>query len=109
MQEFNDFGYKKEKKFSIQLPNASYFLQIDSNGALRNLYWGKKITDPNDTYFETAIIKTAKTMTIKPIFQSKHKIAPRLVATPFPPLNLKNTGKICPKTTNTAAIYEYIP
>ena len=54
---------KKEKKFNIQLPNASYFLQIDSNGALRNLYWGKKITDPNDTALEMPVSDTSYSRT----------------------------------------------
>ena len=33
---------EKDKTFSIQLANASYFLKIDKEGVLRNLYWGKK-------------------------------------------------------------------
>ena len=46
---------KDDKKFSIQLPNSSYFLQIDEEGALRNLYWGKKIDRPTDTMVEVPV------------------------------------------------------
>ena len=53
----------QEKKFSIQLPNASYFLQIDANGALRNLYWGKKITNSGDVMLEMPIADTSYSRT----------------------------------------------
>ena len=33
---------EKQKIFSIQLANASYFLKVDNEGILRILYWGKK-------------------------------------------------------------------
>ena len=46
---------KDDKKFSIQLPNSSYFLEIDEEGALRNLYWGKKIDRPTDTMLEVLV------------------------------------------------------
>jgi hypothetical protein len=49
------------------------------------------------------IRKMAKTTnhdkrTITPIFQSRAKIPPKEVATPFPPLNFKNGEKSCPRT-----------
>lgn len=44
-----------DKKFSIQLNEASYFLQIDEEGVLRNLYWGKKIERATDTALEMPI------------------------------------------------------
>ena len=54
---------EKEKKFSIQLPDASYFLQIDSEGVLRNLYWGKKINDVKDVSLEMPISNTSYSRT----------------------------------------------
>lgn len=44
--------YESEKIFSIQTPNASYFLKVDKEGGLRNLYWGGKIENPTDVEFE---------------------------------------------------------
>ena len=60
--------------------------------------------DPNDTILETAIINNANTKQINPILQFIIKSTPNDVATPFPPLNLKNIGNVCPKTTITPAV-----
>ena len=38
--------YSEEKRiFSIQTVNSSYFMQIDIDGVLRNLYFGSKIEE----------------------------------------------------------------
>lgn len=54
---------EKEKKISIQLSNASYFLQIDDEGALRNLYWGKKIDNVEDVFLEMPVSDTSYSRT----------------------------------------------
>lgn len=54
---------EKENKFSIQLLNASYFLQVDKDGALRNLYWGKKINDAKDVSLEMPVSDTSYSRT----------------------------------------------
>ena len=41
------------------------------------------------------------TTNIKTIFGTKYKNTPKLVATPFPPLNFKNGESVCPKIVNT--------
>ena len=50
---------EKHKTFSIQLSNASYFLKIDKEGVLRNLYWGKKIDNPQDVCLEMPVSDTS--------------------------------------------------
>ena len=60
--------------------------------------------DPSDTILVSAINANANNKQINPIFQLIKRIIPKLVATPFPPLNSKNTGYVCPITTNSAAI-----
>jgi hypothetical protein len=49
--------------------------------------------EPNDTNLVNAININANTKQINPICQFVINSTPRDVATPFPPLNLKNTGK----------------
>ena len=68
---------------------------------------GNKIAaqiEPSDTILDIAIIANAKTKHISPIFQLTIKSTPSDVATPFPPLNLKNIGKVWPITTSTPAV-----
>ena len=52
MIKFNE----KQKTFAIQLPKASYFLQIDEDGVLRNLYWGAKISDVSGVELEMPVL-----------------------------------------------------
>ena len=59
--------------------------------------------EPKETIFVSAIIARANTKQISPIFQFINITIPKLVATPLPPLNLKNTGKVCPTITKNAA------
>ncbi len=55
--------------------------------------------------FELITISTnANTRHINPICQFVINKIPNDVATPFPPLNPKNTGKVCPITTVIPAI-----
>ena len=61
--------------------------------------------EPTDTIFVNAIIITAKIKHIKPIFQFKVIKTPSAVATPFPPLNSKNIGNVCPSIAKNPAIY----
>lgn len=46
---------KDDKKFSIQLPNTSYFLKINAKGSLRNLYCGKKIDRVTDVALKVPV------------------------------------------------------
>lgn len=39
------------KKFTINTPNTSYFLGIDADGVLRNLYYGEKLNSAEDVDF----------------------------------------------------------
>ena len=55
--------------------------------------------EPNDTNLVNAININANTKQINPICQFVINSTPRDVATPFPPLNPKNIGNVCPKTT----------
>ena len=69
---------------------------------MNNTNTGKSIaapTDPNDTILLSAISTSANTKHINPICQFVIKSTPKDVATPFPPLNPKNIGNVCPKTT----------
>ena len=50
--------------------------------------------EPNDTNLVNAISISANTKQINPICQFVINSTPKDVATPFPPLNLKNTGKV---------------
>ena len=59
--------------------------------------------EPTETICVNAINIRAKTKQIKPICQFDIIKTPSDVATPFPPLNLKNIGKVCPKITATPA------
>ena len=61
-------------------------------------------TEPRETYLltNTIIIKAAKQVSAKTGFIAS--IEPKEVATPFPPLNPKNAGQLCPITTATTAI-----
>lgn len=54
---------EKDKTFSIQLSDASYFLKVDDNGVLRNLYWGKKIENPQDVFLEMPVCDTSYSRT----------------------------------------------
>ena len=56
-------------------------------------------TDPIDTIFVNAINTNANTKQINPICQFVTSSTPNDVATPFPPLNPKNIGNVCPTTT----------
>ena len=58
----------------------------------------------SDTILVNAIKIKANTKQINPIFQLLISKIPNDVATPFPPLNLKNIGKVCPITTAIPAI-----
>lgn len=49
--------YDESKKFKIDTQNASYCLEIDEEGVLRNLYWGEKITDCSDVKLEIPTIE----------------------------------------------------
>ena len=59
--------------------------------------------EPTDTICVKAIKTSANTKQIRPICQFAVSSTPSDVAIPFPPLNLKNTGKVCPITTNSPA------
>ena len=50
--------------------------------------------DPNDTILVNAIRITPNIKHINPIFQFSVINTPKAVATPFPPLNSKNIGKV---------------
>ena len=43
---------EKNKIFSIQTLNSSYFMGIDDDGVLRNIYYGEKINNADDTEYE---------------------------------------------------------
>ena len=64
--------------------------------------------DPNETILVTIIITKANTKQISPNLQLIVRRTPSDVATPLPPLNLKNTGKVCPITTRIPAIWQSI-
>ena len=64
--------------------------------------------EPTETIFVIAINNSANIRHIKPIFQLTKSNTPSDVATPFPPLNSKNIGNACPKTTNIPAIWASI-
>ena len=54
---------EENKSFEIQLPDASYFMKIDEDGVLRNLYWGRKIKNINDTALEMPVSDTSYSRT----------------------------------------------
>ena len=60
-------------------------------------------TDPNETILDNAIRTRANIKQINPIFQLIISSTPKDVATPFPPLNPKNKGIVCPSTTQIPA------
>ncbi len=60
--------------------------------------------EPNDTILVKAINTKANTKQIKPIFQLLINNIPNEVATPFPPLNPKKIGKVCPITTDRKSV-----
>ena len=60
-------------------------------------------TEPSETNLVNAINSKANTKHIKPICQFIINNTPRDVATPFPPLKLKNIGNVCPRTTASPA------
>ena len=80
--------------------NIKYFIPLASTMKfvfINKVKTGNKIaapTDPIDTILLNAIIAKAKTKHINPIFQFIIIITPSDVATPFPPLNSKNIGKV---------------
>ena len=57
------------------------------------------INDDNDENLKTRYIKNHVTTNIIPSIKFKQNKIPTQVATPFPPLNLSQTGKIWPKKT----------
>ena len=72
---------------------------------------GNKIApaiDPTETILVKAINTKPKIKQIKPTSQFNTNNAPIPVATPFPPLNLKKIGKVCPTIANTAATWQRI-
>ena len=60
--------------------------------------------EPTDTICVNIIRIRANTKQISPICQFDIISTPSDVATPFPPLNLKNIGNVCPRITATPAI-----
>ena len=82
-------------------------LNIKNFGLWNSINTGYNIaapTEPNDTILVKNINTNANTKHINPTCQSTISNTPNDVATPFPPLNLKNTGKVCPITANKPAI-----
>ena len=59
--------------------------------------------EPTETILVIIININAKIKHINPIFQLTKSNTPSDVATPFPPLNPKNTGKVCPTIDAIAA------
>ena len=54
------------------------------------------IIDDNEAYLKIIIVINHATPNIRPNKNEIPKIIPKYVATPFPPLNLSQMGKICP-------------
>ena len=50
---------EKSRKFVIQTKGASYIMQVDAEGALRNLYWGETIENCNDVETEQPYCHTS--------------------------------------------------
>lgn len=62
------------------------------------------IKEPNETIFEIRKV-TKKVIITRTKSRGQYpKIRPQLVATAFPPLNFKNTEKVCPSTANSPQI-----
>ena len=61
------------------------------------------LIEPSETILVSAINTSPKTKQISPICQFVVSNTPTAVATPLPPLNLKNTGNVCPIITNIPA------
>ena len=53
--------FEDSRKFSIQTENSSYFMGIDEDGRLRNLYYGEKINNAQDVDFDMKLISGAFT------------------------------------------------
>lgn len=47
------------KTFAIMMPTASYFMRVDEERVLRNLYFGARIETPEDTELEVDICSTS--------------------------------------------------
>ena len=58
--------------------------------------------DPNDTYLLKLITQIHTEIAINAGIGINAKATPQLVAIPLPPLNLKKTVQICPKTAKAA-------
>ena len=74
---------------------------------MNNVNTGNKTAaahDPTDTILVKAINNTPNTKQINPICQLLIIKIHKEVATPFPPLNPKNIGNVCPSTTAIPAI-----
>ena len=81
------------------------------NMQTNNGYDTETIMDDNETIFE--MIRDIKKMEINIIatLQSTKKMHAHVVNIPFPPLNLKKHGNICPKQQNNSTIIKnkYVP
>ena len=61
------------------------------------------IKEETDAYFVRYKIKIQQEIKITPKFIDKAKRIPRKIAIPFPPLNLSQTGNICPRKLKSEA------
>ena len=59
---------------------------------------------PREEYRNNATTMTQVIPDNIPIIQENPTITPKVVATPLPPLNLSQTGNMCPATTQNPAI-----
>ena len=101
--------FRKRSIFSLcfQTINAAINALGIKNAACENnsKNIGAKTTDTNDASeeYRNVTATTPQTNAIKiPQMNDKPSVAPIAVATPLPPLNPKNTGKICPITAASA-------
>ena len=62
------------------------------------------LIDPTETILVIAIITTANTKHIRPIFQFVINKTPKAVAIPLPQKKKKKIGNVCPTTTSIPAI-----
>ena len=62
----------------------------------------EEIIDDKEEYFEAHKIIIQVIIKIKARFNEIAKSTPRYTAIPFPPLNLNQTGKICPRKHSKA-------
>jgi len=89
-------------KANIELKRISSNLPLNTK---KNI--GEKIAttiEETDTYLKTAKIINQRENIKNEIFKSSAKNTPIAVATPFPPLNFRKTGQICPTTTKKPKI-----